>query len=65
MSEERRKVLINGIEYVKEGDGQVERFSRIDPKNSMRVVHVFSSNPASGHRMEAFKKSVASFLCKN
>lgn len=64
MSGERKKVFVGGVEYENEGDGQLKKLSRIDSKSNMRVVHVFSSNPNSGCRMEAFKKSVASFLCK-
>lgn len=64
MTEERKKVLVSGVEYENEGDDQRKKLSRIDPISNMRVVHVFSSNPDSGCRMEAFKRSVASFLCK-
>lgn len=64
MSEERKKVFISGVEYEEESTGQVETLSRTDHKSNMRVVHVFSSNPDSGRRMEAFKRSVASFLFK-
>lgn len=64
MSENRKKVFINGVEYEKEEIYNTKKFSRLDPESNMKVVNVFSTRPDSGSCMEAFKKSVAAFLCK-
>lgn len=63
MSQKIKKILINGVEYEKEENSNFKIFSRLDQKNSMRVVNVFNTGPNSGYCMEAFKKSVAAFLC--
>ncbi|MCL6479411.1 MAG: hypothetical protein K6T65_13555 [Peptococcaceae bacterium] len=64
MSEKTKKVFINGVEYEKEEIDNTKTFSRLDQQSKMKVVNVFSTRPDSGSCMEAFKKSVAAFLCK-
>jgi len=62
MGNTSKKVLLNGVEYIKEKDIGVTKLSR--NISGMQVVNIFSAQPEP-QSLENFKKDVAMLVLKS
>lgn len=59
---EHEKVLVNGVEYSVEKEGQVTKLKRYDPGSGFHIENIFAPKPDADLRLDAFLDQAAKLV---